>query len=63
MRHKGPSPFFLRQIPRGEWPRRGQRGSAPPSYIPSNLIDSPQPQASVTFGLLKRKPLSRSEVW
>ena len=27
----------------------------------SNLIDSPQPQASTTFGLRNLKPLSRSE--
>ena len=32
-------------------------------HMPSNLIDSPQPQASVTLGLLKTKPDSRSEVW
>ena len=29
-------------------------------HVPANLIDSPQPQASVTLGLLNRKPNSRS---
>src|SRR6056300_250954 len=37
--------------------------SALSASISLNLIDSPQPQASATLGLLKRNPDSSSDVW
>ncbi len=40
--------------------RRAQVSGAP--RLSSNLIDSPQPQASETFGLRNLKPASSSEV-
>src|SRR5690606_23594130 len=41
---------------------RDAHSRAPSAGTSLNLIDSPQPQASATLGLLKRKPDSRSAV-
>lgn len=54
--------LILRTAPRTSGARwlSGQVGPAP-DRVSSNLIDSPQPQASVTFGLRNLNPASSSE--
>ena len=47
------SDWACAEVECGGQPRRDRRQ---PTHVPANLINSPQPQASVTLGLLNRKP-------
>src|SRR5690606_31642713 len=58
---RGKEPEPLEEFQReGDFGLRDAHPRAPSTGVSLNLIDSPQPQASATLGLLKRKPDSSS---